>query len=67
MHFFQFRNHEPWTLSGVNLVYLINLAIQHSFFYFYILYVIFLQYFNVQPGGRRPFRLTSGDNVNVSP
>ena len=59
---------QPWTLSGVNLVYLINLVVQHFFFfYFYLSYVIFLQYFSVQPGGRRPFRLTSGDNVNVAP
>ena len=50
-----------WSKSSV-----LNLAVQH-FFYFYILYVIFLQYFSVQPDGRRPFRLTSGDNVNVAP
>ena len=42
-------------------MYLINLAVQHLFFYFYILYIIFLQYFSVQPGGRRPFRALSDE------
>ena len=28
---------QPWTMSGVNLVYLINLAVQHFFLFLYII------------------------------